>query len=69
MNFGMEPQQFDSEELSEESQRDYARRFGQKFHELLDSGFGDCVLRKEKNWRVVVEAMEHMECAEGGVKV
>jgi putative transposase len=58
---GMEPDDFNSEQLSEEEQRDYARRFGRRFHELLDSGFGSCLLRKEVNWRVVVETLEHFE--------
>ena len=58
---GMDPKEFRSELLSEEAQRDYARRFGRRFHELLDSGFGACVLGKEKNWKVVVETMEHFE--------
>ena len=58
---GMEPDDFNSEHLSEEEQRDYARRFGRRFHELLDSGFGLCVLRKELNWPVVAETLEHFE--------
>jgi len=58
---GMDPKEFRSEMLSPEEQQDYARRFGRRFHELLDSGFGSCFLRKERNWRVVAETLEYFE--------
>lgn len=58
---GMEPREFRSELLGEEEQKDYNRRFGRRFHELLDAGFGSCVLRKEKNWRVLVDVLEFFE--------
>ena len=58
---GFESKEFRSDLLSEEDQKDYARRFGRKFHELLDAGFGACVLRKEENWRVVVETLKFFE--------
>jgi type I restriction enzyme R subunit len=58
---GFDPKEFRSECLSADEQRDYNRRFGKRFHELLDAGYGSCLLRKEINWRTVAEALDHFE--------
>lgn len=58
---GFDPKDFCSSLLSEEDQKDYARRFGRKFHELLDAGFGDCVLRGQGIREVVVEALRYFD--------
>ena len=58
---GLDPKDFRSDQLSEEDRNDYARRFGRRFHELLDSGYGACVLQKEVNRRAMVETLEHFE--------
>jgi len=58
---GMEPNDFRSEFLSEADQRDYARRFGRRFHELLDAGYGSCLLRKAENRQMVADSLEFAE--------
>ena len=58
---GMNPKDFCSGLLFEDDQKDYARLFGRRFHELLDSGYGACLLRKEENWKVMVETLDYFE--------
>jgi type I restriction enzyme R subunit len=58
---GFDPKEFRSDLLDEGAQKDYARRFGRRFHELLDSGFGSCLLKKERNWRVVVKGLKFFD--------
>jgi putative transposase len=45
------------ENLSEEDRKEYHRVFTAKIHELLDAGYGSCVLREPENAQVVSNAL------------
>ncbi len=44
--------------LSADQRRVYLREFGRRFHELLDSGHGSCLLRNPAHSEVVATALE-----------
>jgi len=44
--------------LSADQRRAYLREFGRRFHELLDSGHGSCLLRNPAHSEVVATALE-----------
>jgi REP element-mobilizing transposase RayT len=45
------------EHLSEEDRKEYHRIFTAKIHELLDIGYGSCVLREPENAKIVSNAL------------
>jgi REP element-mobilizing transposase RayT len=47
--------------LSESDRRDYLRRFGKQFHDLLDSGHGSCLLRNPAHSSIVENALLHFD--------
>jgi putative transposase len=48
-------------QLSERDRRAYLRRFGKRFHELLDAGHGSCLLGKLRHSEIVQNAMLHFD--------
>lgn len=54
---GMDPSNFKSTDLAEDAQKEYARRFGKKFHDLLDSGYGSCLLKLESNRLIISDSL------------
>lgn len=48
-------------QLSEDDRREYLRKFGKRFHELLDSGHGSCVLRQPTCSALVERALLHFD--------
>ena len=48
-------------ELPEDQRRQYLREFGKRFHDLLDSGHGSCVLRTPEYSALVESALLHFD--------
>ena len=48
-------------QLTEPDRRDYLRRFGKQFHELLDTGHGSCLLRDPAHSAIVENALLHFD--------
>jgi REP element-mobilizing transposase RayT len=48
-------------QLTEPDRRDYLRRFGKQFHDLLDSGHGACLLRNPAHSAIVESALLHFD--------
>ncbi|WP_193212515.1 transposase [Luteolibacter marinus] len=48
-------------QLNEVDRRNYIRRFGKQFHDLLDSGHGSCLLRIPDHSLIVESALRHFD--------
>ena len=48
-------------QLTETDRRDYLRRFGKQFHDLLDTGHGSCLLRHPAHSAIVESALRHFD--------
>ncbi|MFN3532503.1 MAG: transposase, partial [Candidatus Brocadia sp.] len=47
------------ETLSEDERREYYRLFSKRIEELLDAGYGSCILKDERVSRIIADALLH----------